>query len=216
MQRKKGIIVSIEGIDGSGKTTQAKMLKDYLESKGYNAILLKEPTDGRFGKKIRSILTTQEKPDQFIMVELYALDRKENVEKNIIPSLKEGKIIILDRYVVSSLAYQSVDGISLEQILEKNSFAPIPDIVVILDLPEDEALKRLAKKNKIMDSFEKREFLKKVRMRYKEIIKILNKFKGWENTEIIVVDAMKTPSDIFNEIKEKVINLIRRRLLNDK
>ncbi|MGQ4892289.1 MAG: dTMP kinase [Candidatus Njordarchaeia archaeon] len=216
MASNRGLIIAIEGLDGSGKTTQARKLKEFLASQGFNVVLLKEPTDGEIGQKIRRILNSGDEPDQWKMVELYAEDRRENVEKNIIPHLKKGDIVILDRYVVSSLAYQSVGGPGFGEILEKNRFAPPPDIIIILDISEDEAVGRLKTAGKNIDSFEKKEFLKKVKEKYFKLVDEIKRFRGWENTEIIVVDASKDPDAVFNEIKWKVINIIRRRLRNVK
>jgi len=207
----KGIIIAIEGIDGSGKTTIAKNLKRELENKGLNVVLLKEPTDSIIGKEIRKILATNPNPDQRKMMELYAKDRKINVEKNIEPALRENKIVILDRYVISSLAYQSTNGIPYEEILQENSFAPIPDMVIILDLPEEIAVQRLVASGKNVDSFEKREFLKKVRGRYKDLSKKLKTFKGWEKTKIYLIDATKSVEEITKNVLENVLDLLKER-----
>ena len=200
-------MIVIEGMDGSGKTTQAKMLKRYLESKGYPVVLLKEPTDGPKGQQIRMRLENGN-VDQFELMRLYAEDRYENVTNNIIPALNEGKIVIVDRYVPSSLVYQSINGPTLEQILEANKFAPIPDMVIIIDIPEEEAIKRMRSENKKRDAFERKEFLKKVKEKYLTLPKELRKFSGWDKTRFIIVNGMRKQEEVFQDIKKAVDELL--------
>ncbi len=205
--RKKGYLIVIEGMDGSGKTTQAKLLKKYLESKGYPVVLLKEPTDGPKGRLIRMKLENGN-VDQFDLMRLYAEDRYENVTNNIIPALNDGKIVIVDRYVPSSLVYQSINGPSLEQILEANRFAPIPDMVIIIDIAEEEAIRRMQNENKRRDAFERKEFLKKVKEKYLTLPQELKKFSGWDKTRFIIVNGMRKQEEVFREIKKAVDELL--------
>ncbi len=205
--KKEGYLIVIEGLDGSGKTTQAKKLKDYLESKGYSVVLLKEPTDGPKGQQIRMRLENGN-VDQFELMRLYAEDRYDNVTNNIIPALNRGKIVIVDRYVPSSLVYQSIDGPTLEQILEANEFAPIPDMVIIIDIAEEEAIKRMRSENKKRDAFERKEFLKKVKEKYLTLPQVLKKFSGWKKTRFIIVNGMRKPEEVFQDIKKAVDELL--------
>ena len=106
-----GKLITFEGIDGAGKSTQIRMFEEYLRNKGADALFLREPTAGKWGREIRSLL---EKGDSAIPPEeafrLFTLDRRENVEKNILPAIRAGKIVALDRYYFSSIAYQASLG----------------------------------------------------------------------------------------------------------
>src|SRR3972149_7086324 len=109
----KGNIIVFEGIDGSGKTTHSNLLKVILERDGYPVILTKEPTDGKWGRIIKEIMVKkiQLKEKGKELLDLFINDRKEHVENFIKPSLKDGKIIIIDRYYFSTIAYQGTLGI---------------------------------------------------------------------------------------------------------
>jgi len=207
LKKKKTVcqLIDIEGIDGSGKTTQAKMLKNYLETKGYSVELLKEPTNGKIGTLIRKILHEESNPDPYKMAELYANDRYENYIQNIRPALESGKIIIMDRYLVSSIAYQCAGGVPLKKVIELNSFAPKPDLVIIIDIPVEIALERMQSMGKMIDSFEKKGFLKKVREKYIQLPKELKQIRGWEDTLFAIIDGTRDRESVFEDIK-KVVN----------
>jgi len=197
-------LIDIEGIDGSGKSTQALLLKNFLESKGFIVELLKEPTNGAIGTLIRKILKEDKNPDPHKMAKLYADDRYENYIKYLKPALASGKIVIMDRYVISSMAYQCAGGVPLEKVIKLNNFAPKPDLVIIIDLPVEIALQRMKIMGKEVDSFEKKEFLKKVREKYIQLPQDLKRFKDWEKTIFKIVDGTKSPESVFEDIKSIV------------
>ena len=201
-------LIDVEGIDGSGKTTQAMLLKKFLESKGFPVELLKEPTNGSIGVLIRKILREDKNPDPHRMAKLYADDRYENYIKYLKPALSSGKIVVMDRYVISSMAYQCAGGVPLEKVIQLNDFAPKPDLVIIIDLPVEVALERMKAMGKNVDSFERKEFLKKVREKYIQLPKELKRFKGWENTVFKIVDGTKKPELVFEDIKRIVIECV--------
>ena len=126
---KKGLLIVFEGIDGCGKSTQAKLAYDYVKSLGYEAIALKEYTNGKWGQKIRELsLKGRDNVTAFQEFELFLKDRMEDVELNIKPALESKKIIILDRYYFSSMAYQGGRGLDVKMIQEENEkIAPVPD-----------------------------------------------------------------------------------------
>ena len=131
MQLKKGFLVAFEGIDGAGKTTQAHLLHKKLKRKEYDVILSKEPTDSIYGLRIKKLAQSERaitKPiDEY---ELFLNDRKIHVKDKIKPSLEQKKIVILDRYYFSTIAYQGALGLNPKKIKDDNeSFAPIPEIV---------------------------------------------------------------------------------------
>ena len=161
-----GFFIVLEGLDGSGKTTQAILLKEFLDKKGYDAILLREPTEGSSGKKIRHLLSNGRKgisPQEEL--NLFIEDRKENLKKNITPAMKENKVIVQDRYYFSTIAYQGALGIEPQQIRAMNeAFALKPDLVFYLEIKPGLGLKRIetGRKEK-RDAFEKENYLLKVK-----------------------------------------------------
>lgn len=161
--RKKGLFVLIEGLDGAGKSTQAQKLVDRLRGAGRDALYLKEPTNGPWGRKIRQIavhgregVTREEELSWFIN------DREEDSRQNIIPALTAGKIVVMDRYIPSNMAYQGALGFDVKVIAEKNRHFPQPDIIFFLDIKPEEGLKRVEERGGANLGFEKIEFLKEV------------------------------------------------------
>jgi dTMP kinase len=146
----RGFLIALEGIDGSGKSTQAKLLAASLEKDAHQVVLTQEPTHGPAGQKLQSYLLG---PSRHLSPEeelhLFIQDRREHVDQVIKPSLGQGQVVITDRYYYSSVAYQGALGLNPNDILAANeAFAPAPDLVFIMDLPVTEALARLAKKGK--------------------------------------------------------------------
>jgi len=163
-----GQLIVFEGIDGSGKTTLSRMFHTYLLENGVPSVWLREPTDSPLGEKIR--LLAQDKESISIHEELkyFLEDRRWDVENNILPALRSGKTVVLDRYYYSNACYQGARGLDVEGILRANrEFAPEPDIVFIIDVEIDRALARISRARAGMAKlFEKKDFLEKVRVNY--------------------------------------------------
>lgn len=168
LKKNKSYLIVLEGIDGSGKTTIAKRLKEYLIDSEYNALLFREPSDSEYGKKIREIAENKSKIPIEEELNYFIMDRKWNVENNILPNLAQNRVIILDRYFFSTACYQGARGLNMEDILKINrEFAPEPDYVFIIDIDVKTALSRINKnREKTVKLFEKEGFLKKVRKNY--------------------------------------------------
>ncbi len=160
---ERGSLIALEGIDGVGKTTQAKMVAQHLSHLGLPVILTCEPTTGRFGQKIRQIITHgRQGLTPAAELELFMADRREHVQDIIAPALAAGKIVITDRYYFSSMAYQGALGLDPLDILRRHKdFAPPPDLVIILELPLTEISRRLQQRG-LPTSFEQIEYLAKV------------------------------------------------------
>jgi dTMP kinase len=160
---KQGVLIAIEGIDGAGSSTQTKMLVAALLALGYPAIATKEPNpNGHIEAAIRALL--QEEVAQPAMdALLFAADRVEHVERFIKPWLREKKVVVTDRYLESTLAYQAAQGLDPRWILSINRGAVKPDLTFILDV--DPALS-LPRKNLKHDRYEQTEFLEKVRANF--------------------------------------------------
>ncbi|ACS89216.1 MULTISPECIES: dTMP kinase [Thermococcus] len=195
-----GIFIVLEGIDGAGKSTQAKMLAKWFENRGYEVVLTKEPTDTAFGKLIRRLVLIGGKEgiidgariSKEAEALLFAADRAEHVKKLIEPSIKAGKVVISDRYFYSSLAYQWARGLDLNWLINLNAFAPRADLVILLDLPVKESINRINGRS-IRSEFDKIvELQKKVRKNY---LKLAEKFN-----EIRIINALAPVEDIHNDI----------------
>ena len=157
--KDQGKLIVIEGIDGTGKSTQATLLAEALRAKGHDVVQSHEPTDGLWGKKLRESATTGRLSidDE---LEYFLKDRQQHVEELITPTVQRGGIVILDRYYFSSMAYQGARGIDPTEIRCQNeTFAPQPDLLIILDLDVDVALKRIGVRDGEANEFEKKENL---------------------------------------------------------
>ncbi|MGD9347860.1 MAG: dTMP kinase, partial [Candidatus Aminicenantes bacterium] len=140
----RGILIVFEGIDGAGKSTQAEILLKKLQDRGYPVVYYREPSDSKWGQEIKrkaqfaDSLTPQEE------LELFQKDREENVKNNLKPSLEKKKVVVLDRYYFSTMAYQGAKGIDPEYIRRRNeAFAVRPDLVFILDVAAGQGLERI-------------------------------------------------------------------------
>ncbi|TSD02371.1 MAG: dTMP kinase [Parcubacteria group bacterium Athens0714_24] len=190
----KGKFIVFEGQDGSGQSTQAKLSKEYLESKNYFVVLTKEPTlDSEAGIKIREILDEKTKSDPADLQKLFSQDRKEHLDNLIISALKENKIVISDRYFFSSFAFGSID-LDLDWLIEINNEFLIPDMTFILDVKPEICIERINKRGKKVTLFEKIEKLKKVRENYKKFPSM------FEN--VYLIDGEKSIPEVFEQIKK--------------
>ena len=155
-----GTLIVFEGIDGTGKSTQLKLLAEALEQSGTEVVSSREPTDGPFGKKLRaSMLEGRLSREEELA--LFHDDRRDHIEHLILPALEAGKTIILDRYYFSTMAYQGARGFDPQEIRHQNEeFAPIPDHVILLELPVEDALQRIGVRDGSGNEFEKEENLR--------------------------------------------------------
>lgn len=130
------ILIAIEGIDGAGKTTQVRMLHKALERVGVPVIASKEPTSGQWGKIIKDSATSGRLSAE-AELELFIKDRTEHVQNLIAPALRDGKVVLLDRYFYSTIAYQGSRGANVDAVkIMMESLFPVPDAVFILDIDE--------------------------------------------------------------------------------
>jgi dTMP kinase len=159
---RRGLLLAMEGIDGSGKTTQVAALASLLGQASIPFVATKEPTQGPWGRRIReSAKIGRLAPQQEL--EAFLLDREEHVADLIEPALREGKVVLVDRYYFSTAAYQGARGLDVEAILRRNAFAPAPDLLVVLDVPPEVGLKRVRDRGDVADKFELADDLTKAR-----------------------------------------------------
>ena len=152
--------IALDGVDGSGNTTHSRLLSDWIaKSLGFDVLLTREPTSEPVGSLLRRYLTRGDVPSATDAL-LFAADRIEHVEKIIRPALAEGRVVVSDRYLESSIAYQSSQGLPIEWLLSINKYAVKPSLNIILEIDPEKSLLR---KPKLTDKFEDSVFLKKVR-----------------------------------------------------
>ncbi len=224
---KKGLFITFEGLDGSGKTTQIELLKNYLKSKGFDVVTTIEPGGTEIGGKIRNILLDKGNLDMSHKAEtfLFLASRAELVSKIIAPALREGKIVICDRFFDSTVVYQGIArGLEEKQILDMSLWATdeiVPDITFLLSVKVSRGKKRIGtphqlnfaeiylvkvSRGKEIDriELEKDNFKKKI---YKGYLDIARKNKD----RIVVIDGEKNIESIFEEIKSKVCEYLKNR-----
>lgn len=199
----KGIFIVVEGIDGAGKGYVMMRLQEYImgRSKKYDHLLLtREPTNYVAGSKLREILATETDPiaNSRKIMELFVEDRKHHVEKEILPALEKGYVVLCDRYKYSTMAFQTAQGLPLQECIDANKEFPAPDLVILLDLSAKQALWRIQMRDGAkIDKFENQEFMEKVRQNYLKIAKTLD-------DKIVVLDATKDKEGVFAQVKEAV------------
>lgn len=159
-----GKLIIFEGTDGTGKSTQIQLLADYLKQNNYPVIVTREPTDSQYGKRIRALYSNREEVSRREELQLFIDDRKEHVETLLLPELELGKIVLCDRYFLSTVAYQGAIGFDPEEIYKLNSFAPEPDIALLFELPPEKSVERItASRGDMLNDFEQVDSLMKVR-----------------------------------------------------
>ena len=164
--QKRGAFIVIEGLDGSGKTTQARLLVQKMQS-SHNAIYTTEPSRGKIGSFIRERCLYEEKRlDSAVEALLFAADRVEHVQNEVIPALNEGQLVVSDRYLYSSLAYQGSAGLNIDWIDAINKHALKPDLAVFIDVAPEIVLKRLNRKKSVMETVETQKKVREIYMKF--------------------------------------------------
>ncbi|MEI8038225.1 MAG: dTMP kinase [Verrucomicrobiota bacterium] len=160
---RPGLFIVIEGIDGTGKSTQARRLGEWFAAQGRKVVLSREPTDGPWGTKLReSAATGRLAPEDEL--QYFLNDRRQHVAEKIAPALAAGHVVILDRYYFSTMAYQGARGFDPAEIRRLNEqFAPVPDLLLILDLDVDAAHRRIGTRGDTANEFEQRDNLQRCR-----------------------------------------------------
>ncbi len=194
---KKGVFICIEGLDGSGKTTQANLLAKRLQE-NYKVFSTSEPSQGKIGTFIREGCLYEEKrlPTEAEAL-LFAADRIEHMQTEIAPALAEGKIVICDRYICSSLAYQGSIGLSLDWIKTVNARALQPDFNLFIDVSPEKVLERLQRKKSVMETLETQQKVREVYLKFVE--------KG----ELTLIDGDKPKSEVAHALYSAVVSLLK-------
>jgi dTMP kinase len=206
----KGIFISFEGIEGTGKTIQSRLLYEYLTKKGYEVILTGEPGGTRIGLKIRDLLLSVENKGMTPLAELllYNASRAQHIQEVILPVMNKGAIVITDRFTDSTVAYQGYGrGIDLNIInsIKRMVAADLqPDITILLDLDVEVGLRRNRGINKVDRlELEDVEFHKRVRSAYLEIA-------TKEPERIKLVDASEGIEQVHNRIIKIITDFLKK------
>ena len=198
---QQSLFIVLDGIDGSGTSTHSKLLTGFLSLKGLKTYLTQEPSNSDVGKLLRTYLKDNKIPASIDAL-LFAADRVLHYHNDIKKKLEEGYIVISDRYLESSIAYQSSqsESISVEWVKSLNKFAGRADLTIILDI--DPKLSLTRKPNKILDKFEDTLFLEKVRKVYLDRAK---------DERYIVINT----DDIIEIVQSKIQDIVIEKLINE-
>ena len=158
-----GKLIVFEGIDGTGKSSQLARLAEYLRNLELPVRTTREPTNGRYGQQIRKLYTDRGSCNQDEELALFVADRREHVEQVLGPELAAGSIVLCDRYYLSTIAYQGAKGVSQQTVLAANSFAPQPDLALLLQAPPAVGIARITgQRGEALNDFEQADNLARV------------------------------------------------------
>lgn len=205
----RGIIVAFEGIDGSGLSTHSSLLADWLSSLGYNVIYGKEPTTGPIGEIIRRLMLEPE-VDQEVLALLFAADRLWHARRahgvSFERAVAEGRVVVLDRYKYSSIAYQGLEA-PMDWVERINSFAPDPHVIIYIDVPPEVSLKRIERRS-VRYYFETLERLRRLKESFRRALSLARE-KGIIVLEVAGVGEGERPLDeVQREIRERLAPLL--------
>lgn len=218
MKLKRGFMINLEGVEAAGKTLLLKKIANFFEGQDIPFIRTKEPGGTKLAEQVRMVLLDPANVDMHMNTEIigYAFARSSHVHNMLLPSLAEGKVILCDRYIDSSIAYQGYGAghtkEQIEEIKRINRFASsnlVPDRTYLIDIPVEESFKRMGIRAEEMetelDRIEQRarDFHHRVHKGFHEIAK--------ENPErVMVVDGMQTPDDVFATVVEDLQQFIKK------
>jgi dTMP kinase len=187
-----GKFIVFEGLDGSGQSTQAALLAEYIRKQGLEVLLTKEPTQWTAaGKKIKEVLEEKTEIAPLKLQQLFVRDRAEHLRREIIPALKKGKVVICDRYFFSTIAYGGL-AVPQKKLVVMNRNFLCPDMTLFLRVSPEECLRRIEKRGEGVRFFEKLEKLKKVALNYERLLKMFSLAKA--------VDGARTIKQIHRRI----------------
>ena len=169
-QERKGLLIVFEGTDGTGKSTQLQLLATVLQDKGVAVVTTREPTEGQYGQKIRELYSHRSTVSLEEELDLFLADRKEHVDTLLTHALAEGKVILCDRYYLSTVAYQGAAGLDPADILTRNDFAPTPDLALLFYAPIQTGVQRITEgRGETLNDFEKEDYLQKVAAQFEQM-----------------------------------------------
>lgn len=195
MSTRAPILIALEGLDGSGTTTQCALLAEWLGRRGRSVHATREPSDGPAGRLLREILRGDHgSVDAGAVALLFAADRLDHLKREIRPALARGCDVVTDRYVLSSLAYQSIEC-PLEWVERLNERAEDAELTLFLDVPVERCLERMARRNRGTELFERAETLAQVEAAYRRLV---------GERSVVVVDGTPAAERVAEAIFEEV------------
>jgi dTMP kinase len=200
---RRGIFISFEGVDGSGKTTQTNMLSAHLIKDGIDVVVTREPGGTRIGERIRDILLDPKLQEMSPMTEtiLYAADRAQHAAEVIRPALNAGSIVICDRYIDSSLAYQGVGrGLGIEGVRNLNEWATndlYPNLTILIKVPFEAGLKRLPLDRMDRMEMQSESFHASVQEAYFTLAKFFSQ-------RVVIINGEEKPEVVHHYVMEEV------------
>jgi len=206
---KKSHFIAFEGIDGSGKSTQSRILSEKLKKEGFKVYSTFEPTDSPIGSVIKNIFRHRIEADHRTIAGLYVADRLDhllNKTNGILLKMDEGYTVVTDRYYFSSYAYQGTH-MSLDWVIQANSLSAEllrPDLTIFIDVPPEVCMQRLSEGRDMIQLYESLDNLHNVRKKYFEAF---DKLKDQEN--IFIVDGNRSFDAIANDVWNKVYPLFK-------
>ena len=192
-----GVFIAVEGVDGSGKSTQIKLLSEKLAELGYVIHTTTEPSSGKLGPILRDYLSN---PNSQHTVDalLFAADRIEHYHEEILPKLQSGAIVICDRYKLSSIIYQGLNGLSEEWIKMINSKVPDPDLTVYLDVSAEIAVNRFENNRNKLEKFET----------YDNLNSLIKRYEFYKPKNTVVINAEQSVEKVLENLTKVVIKYI--------
>ena len=200
MSVKRGQLIAFEGIDGCGKSTQLGLLAHVAAASGLDPLRTREPTDGPFGRRIRAMARSDRRVAPEQELRWFVEDRRAHVAEVIWPALAAGRLVLSDRYYLSSVAYQGARGLDWLRILEDSEAEfPVPDLALILQVAPERGLERVEARGSAAEpAFEELDFLRRVASTFDEI----------DRDYIVRVDGDDEP----DRVHERVLSLLAERL----
>lgn len=199
-----GSLIAIEGIDGAGTTTQAHRLVNWLEQRGRPAWFTCEPSAGPVGELLRRFLAGDHAPaDPWTIALLFAADRMDHLRREIGPARRDGRVVVTDRYVFSSLAYQSLT-VPRDFVVLANREAPPPELTLFIDVPAEVAASRRRARGGPEELFDALDLQRRIATAYRaEAERARN-----DGQPVAVIDGTLSPDDVFTQIANVVSQVV--------
>ena len=194
-----GKFIVFEGLDGSGQSTQANLTKEYLEKKGFKVFSTKEPTKNlSVSQEIKDVLEKKKEISAENLQKLFVKDRKEHLEKEILPALERGEMVISDRYFFSTFAFGTADGLDLEWLIQLNNEFLMPDVTFLLKVKPETCLGRITKRGTEKTLFEVKEKMHRIWAIFEKLVPRFN--------DVFLINGEKSIQEVFQDTKKIIVN----------
>lgn len=200
----RGRFIAIEGIDGSGTTLQTRAVGDWLTARGHRVLETREPSTGAIGALARQRLSVHADADPITLALLFAADRLDHIAREVAPALAAGAVVLTDRYLMSSLAYQALDC-DQAWVRQINRHAPPPDLTLVLDVPADVAFARAQRRTagggSVAERFDALELQRRLADHYRRL------HDDPDLGPMVVVDGDRPPGAVTDELAQALQRL---------